>query len=86
MLISGILLILQGLCGMSYGLLISALVNTEREALDITVGSSLVLLDISGNLVVITTKISHDKNFTRQKSHLDKNLTRQKSYLDKNLK
>ena len=47
-LISGILLILQGFCGMSYGLFISALARDEREAVDIAIGSVFPSLLISG--------------------------------------
>ena len=48
MLISGILLILQGFCGMGYGLFISALARDEREAVDIAIGSVFPSLLISG--------------------------------------
>ena len=48
MLISGILLILQGFCGMGYGLFISAVARDEREAVDIAIGSVFPSLLISG--------------------------------------
>ena len=50
LIIASILLLLQGLCGMSYGLLISVGLKNETEVIIVSIGSIFPALVLSGNL------------------------------------